>query len=296
MSILFTLIPSLLAFGPLFLLGLFISYWKKRSATFRKNNPLSRDLFRSPGETIRAEIDEMELDIAGYLTLTTAIPLLLYSTALTIKIVNSEAGLGAGTIIFYTLLGIAAIVYFSFKLITLMKRKRLLTIGFEAELAVGQELNKLVRSGAWVFHDFPADGFNIDHIVVSPKGVLAVETKGRSKPANESGKSTAWDVTYNGTTLAFPGWSETEPLAQAMRQASWLQSWLSSAVGESISAKPILVLPGWYVKRTVQNGIWVCNGSNPQTLIQYGQDVLSPTLIDRIVHQLDQRCRNIKPT
>jgi hypothetical protein len=40
-----------------------------------------------------------------------------------------------------------------------------LRAGYDAELAVGQELDKLMREGAWVFHDVPGENFNIDHVV-----------------------------------------------------------------------------------------------------------------------------------
>ncbi|MBN1547047.1 MAG: NERD domain-containing protein [Syntrophaceae bacterium] len=53
-------------------------------------------------------------------------------------------------------------------------------LGYEGEMATGQELNMLMLEGYHVFHDFPADRFNIDHIVVSPNGVIAIETKAKS--------------------------------------------------------------------------------------------------------------------
>jgi len=54
--------------------------------------------------------------------------------------------------------------------------------GYDAELSVGQELNQLMRQGAVVFHDLPADGFNIDHVLISALGVFAIETKEYTKP------------------------------------------------------------------------------------------------------------------
>ena len=57
------------------------------------------------------------------------------------------------------------------------------------------------------------------------------------------------------------------------------------------------MLPGWYVNGPVNGRVLVLNGKNTQNFfIQNGDDLLSPTLITRIAHQLDQRCRNIKPT
>lgn len=46
-------------------------------------------------------------------------------------------------------------------------------------MAAAEEINQLMRQGFTTFHDVPAEpGFNIDHVIVGPTGVFAVETKG----------------------------------------------------------------------------------------------------------------------
>ena len=77
--------------------------------------------------------------------------------------------------------------YFIIKLLRLLNRRRKFRLGYEGELAVGQELNQLLREGYEVYHDFPADKFNIDHIIIGPAGVYAVETKARQKPTTGKG-------------------------------------------------------------------------------------------------------------
>lgn len=292
-----SLIPLLLAVGPLLLVLAATMIWKKRSSVFRKNNPLNRDLLRGPGETLRNEIEELDTDVGAHLAAISVIPLLLYSILVSGQLISGEASISPWVIGMYAIAAVAITAFLLSRILNSQKRRRNLTLGLEAEVAVGQALNELVRDGAWIFHDFPADGFNIDHIVVSAKGIMAIETKGRNKPTDGKGKSTGWNVSYDGTALTFPGWIETDPLEQSIRQAKWLQEWISSAVGETVPAKPVLALPGWYINReNSSKGIFVINGKNPQVLVQYGQDVLPPTMIKRIVHQLDQRCRNVKPT
>ena len=75
----------------------------------------------------------------------------------------------------------AVLIFFSFRLLKILERRRSLYLALGGEIAVGQELNQLVQKGYWVYHDFPADRFNIDHIVVGSGGVFAVETKARTK-------------------------------------------------------------------------------------------------------------------
>src|SRR5690606_9303397 len=54
--------------------------------------------------------------------------------------------------------------------------------GLLAERITGMQLNRLVAEGCRVLHDVPAPDFNIDHVVVAPGAVYAVETKSFRKP------------------------------------------------------------------------------------------------------------------
>ena len=139
-----------------------------------------------------------------------------------------------------------------------------------------------------------ADRFNIDHIVVGPAGVFAVETKAKSKPTSEDRSADA-KVTYDGRCLHFPRWKETQPLEQAKNQAVWLERWLSSATGEPTPVRPVLALPGWYITRTASEGILVIN---PKQFAGIARPIngikLDEHRIKSIVHQIDQRCRNIE--
>ena len=112
-----------------------------------------------------------------------------------------------------------------------------------------------------VFHDFQADNFNINHIVVGPAGVFAIETKARSKAVSGDGKKDA-NAIYNGREIMFSNFNDTKYLDQAKRQAKWLSTWLKSAVGEPVDVFPVISLPGFYVERKAPyDGIFVINPS-----------------------------------
>jgi hypothetical protein len=188
------------------------------------------------------------------------------------------------------------IAWISRKLVKAGERLDYLRAGFDAELAVGQELDQLMRTGAAVFHDFPAENFNIDHIVISTKGVFAVETKGYTKPGDRRGKEGA-TVTFNGTDLQFPMWKTKEPLEQAERQAQWLSKWATSATGDPVTVTPVLALPGWFVNQTGRSSVRVYSGRALSGLLGAGAgELLSPQLVQRITHQVEQRCRTVVPT
>jgi hypothetical protein len=184
-------------------------------------------------------------------------------------------------------------LYFIFKLLSTFSKRRRLRLGYEGELAVGQELIQLMRDGYFVFHDFPTDKFNIDHIIVGPAGVFAVETKARQKPMTGNGCADA-KVVYDGKTLHFPNWTDNKSLGQARRQARWLSEWLTYAVGDKVPVQPILALPGWFIERTSPNGMKVINPKNFSWVLKSDKNkTIDENMINRIVHQLDHRCRDV---
>lgn len=287
------LIPMAIYLGSLLVSVTAIILWRKRLRQVRKRTPLTRDLLRSPGESLRDTIDDMQADAFGYLMMLPGAPLLLY--AMYLEQLSTGSRFGVGIMGLYLLAGIGAVAYLTLKITQKMSSLQSYRLGLDAELAVGQELNQLLRDGYRVYHDLPAEGFNIDHVVIGNGGVFAIETKGRAKPMKRDNKK-EWQVDYDAKTLQFPGWCERAPLEQAQRQARWLSEWLSSAVGEPVSAQPVVALPGWYIKRTAPGGVVVFNGKNPgATLRRIGHASLSEQSQQRIAHQLDARCRNIKP-
>jgi hypothetical protein len=179
-------------------------------------------------------------------------------------------------------------------MVRLLNLRRKMRLGYEGEVATGQELNQLMFHGYHVYHDFVADNFNIDHIVVGPTGVFAVETKARAKPTSDNRTADA-KMTYDGRCLHFPGWRETKLLEQAKNQADWLGRWLTSATGEQTQVRPIITLPGWFITRTSSEGIPIIN---PKQFLSIAKPINGNLLDERriktIVHQIDQRCRDIK--
>lgn len=259
-----------------------------------RRNPLTQDLLRSPGESVREQSLDVYGDLLGYMTFSSLPAVLAYLMYVSHVAYEGKAP-GFGSFVLWGILLATFYPWLLWKIWKILKKKQLLTLGFEAELAVGQELNALARQGYYVFHDLPANNFNIDHIVVGTNGVFAVETKGRAKPTSAKTGTESWKVYYDGKCLQFPGWRETKPLEQAERQAKWLSKWLGSAVGDAVPVQAVLVLPGWFVERTSGKGIAVLSGKQLEKSIpRLGNgERLDAQMIQRVAHQLDQRCRNV---
>lgn len=293
MELLYPIIPILLS-----ILGLAVAVewvsWQRQRYESRRRSPLSAKLLRSSGSSKRAEFDELAVDRDAWLFLAALGPLIVFSVhvAQSYLVGTPESLVRIGLSV---VAGLVMLVVAISKLHTLAKRRWQLRCGMEAELAMGRELDQLMRSGAVVFHDVPAEHFNIDHVVITQGGLYAVETKGRTKPKTDRGKEGV-TVVYDGKVLTFPDWVEREPIEQARRQAKWLAKWLTSAVGEKVEVKPVVALPGWYVERKARNDVNVISGMEAPILLKGTPGLtLADSLVRRIAHQLEQRCRDVEP-
>lgn len=263
--------------------------YRRRRRNERKRAPFTSDFLRSPGESLNLQIQELNEEITIHLFYLIILPIVI----LPVVFYQGEENpllLSLGFLVILSLL-----IIFSIRLWRLLNRRAIVRLGYDGERAVGQELNQLMLDGYHVYHDFPADKFNIDHIVVGPPGIFAVETKARSK-STPKGRADAYRVIYDGKTIRYPGYEDRVALEQADRQAKWLRQWLSSAVGDAVAVQPMVALPGWFVERTSPNGIPVLNPKRIKSFLA-GQknNVFSESLIRRIIHQLEQKCRNVEP-
>lgn len=273
---------------------IFLIIRKKRRRS-RGRSPIGIDLLRTPGHTLREKLEEASGELTWDIVILCLIPMMALATFL------AQAHLtGLTRMVHLAPVYVVAVLGF----IAWMVRKLLkagehldnLRAGYDAELAVGQELDQLMRAGAVVFHDFPADGFNIDHVVIAREGVFAVETKGFTKPGDKKGRASA-TVAFDGHLLKFPSWTTSEPLEQAERQAKWLSKWATSAVGGMVIATPVLALPGWFVERTGKSVVRVYSGKALASLLKMpSSQLLTSEDVQRIAHQVEQRCRTVVPT
>ena len=196
----------------------------------KRRSPFTDRFLRSPGQSLLQKLDDINSDISAHLAFSIITPFMFYSMYMS-EIYFRKRPLFSSTLTAYIVVGAIFTGYFIFKIVRLFNLRRITRLGFDGEVATGQELNRMMLNGYHVYHDFVSDKFNIDHIVVGRAGVFAVETKGRSKPVSGKGAADA-KVIYDGNRLQFPNWVEANSLQQAKIQAQWLERWLSSATGE----------------------------------------------------------------
>ena len=166
-------------------------------------------------------------------------------------------------------------------------------IGLSGEQVMGQQLTGLIADGFRVFHDFPLEKSNVDHVVVGRTGVFAIETKTKRKPKNvEDGHK----LLYNGRRLKFGEKELTKPVTQAERQAEELSAYLSKVLRKEIAVRALLVYPGWFITReTGDGGVVVLDEAGPVRMIPKEHERLDEETVESIAALVDDKCRDVEP-
>lgn len=295
MKIIFMHIPSLIMSGATAILMIFLYIILKYAQLKRKRTPFTHDFLRSPGHALLKRLDGLNQEISIYLLYLFSLPICIYAAYISL-LYFAKTEIDTQGIITLAIICTVMIAFFLFRLLRFFRERRIVRLGYEGQLAVAQELNQLMKEGYHVYHDLPVDKFNIDHIVVGHTGVYAIETNAQSKPKSR-GRLKDATVSYDGRVLYFPKGEDWKTLDQAKQQADWLSDWIQRAVGKPIAVRAIVALPGWYVKRTSADGISVINPEQFSSLFKYIKPRHLPQeMIHQIVHQIEQKFRNVEPS
>lgn len=284
-------------FGPLLVITglMMVNGWLRFRGT---RSPVKDKLLRAPGESLRREIDKFEEHIFD-----SAFKVFVFGIAFSVvfavyaALCSVSPHFSLEIAVFFLLLLVATAVI-ARRAIAAVNRHWNNLLGFRGERAVGEELNRMMLDGCRVYHDVPGDGaWNIDHVIVAPNGVFAVETKTRRKGKCAPGKEDH-KVEFDGTQLDFPFGYDTHGIEQARNNAKWLSEFLSKALAEPIAARPILTLPGWFVTSRVspdESGIAVVNPKGIPAAVRGARGQrLTDKQIQQIAFQLEQRCRDVE--
>ena len=272
-----------------FFLLLGLLHLRQWAASRGNKLPLTKRYLRPPGESLRLRIDTLDSKISDTLIWLLASPALL-AIGLYALLTDSFP---VGAIIIA--LALTAMIYLAVRLEKQAKLRRDHHLGFIGERAVGEQLNQLMSNGWLVFHDVQFDDnpgakpFNVDHVVVGTGGLFAIETKTRRKRKEYGGH----EVTFNGHAIEYPWGSGDWGVKQARQRAHHLGQWLSKKLQTGIAATPVLVLPGWFVRRTGKSDVRVINEGEIPALFRHKHkaDLLKPETVRSIKALIDERCR-----
>lgn len=193
-----------------------------------------------------------------------------------------------------TFLGTSVSLWNGHKMFRTREKWRNYKRGMIGEMAVGNVLDGLRKEGFSVFHDIPADGFNLDHVVIGLSGVFVIETKYRRKLKVKE-KTKTEIIAFDGHTLSIGKHFDTDSVAQAKLQADWLKHLLEHQCVTTVKPMPVLTFPGWWIDRKpgYANGeMFVVNEKELPTLIR-GRRCLDTKTVELLSRALEAKCKDV---
>lgn len=193
----------------------------------------------------------------------------------------------------FTSLAFLVVAFSTYKIINIRSHLKNLRLGRDGEKAVGQYLESFrSANGIKVFHDIKGDSFNIDHVVVSTKGIYIIETKTHSKPIK--GKA---EILFDGKQLLFNGADYGDRIiVQVKAENKWLTELIQELTARKFPIQPVIAFPGWFVKMTNTNdsGIWALNPRGLPTFLNNQQEVMSLEDVQLVSNHLSRYIRSLE--
>ena len=262
-------------------LVLFLLYRKRQASQAQSRLPFAQTRRRPPGESLRIRLEEIDQQIYEWLVYLAVCPGVLGLAAGLIRV----PGIALAASLFSVSVIWTAIC--AWKLRALNRERADTELAFDGRRRVAEELNRLTAEGFEIYHDLRLDGISIDHVLIGPQGLFAVETKTRSQLGN--GLAGSDRVEFDGFRVHWPMESEGYGLERAVANAQTLGQWLSGALSEPIEATPILTLPGWTIDRKGDSQrVLVLNAKDIGKLCDSKTIRLEEDRIRRICQQLSQ--------
>lgn len=292
-SLLIGVAVGVLVLTPMLLMLGVISIAKWRDKRRKRRSPLTSELVRPPAYSLSERIEDLRWDLATDIFLVTLLPVAMV-VALYVEVIlganEAKLPLPGGPVLVISVA--VAVIVFAVRIFRRYGVMRAYRDGRDGEWATAQLLEPIIAGGGRVLHDIQATGFNIDHVVIAPGGVFAIETKHRLKPTTGRPLDNA-KVGFDGKALRFPDWTDTTTAEQAAAQARWLSERLSRSTGQAVRVKPVIALPGWYVEVTSRSEVWAMNPKSCKYMLKAprGEAPLCQETIQRIAFQVEQLCR-----
>ncbi|HEX2100294.1 MAG TPA: nuclease-related domain-containing protein, partial [Candidatus Synoicihabitans sp.] len=265
----------------------------------RKPFPDHLRLRRGPGESLRRQIDRIDNRLLQRAVFAFLAPLAASGALAWITThLYDRTQIVALVAVLITLLGV--LWWIGRSLSRLLDAWRNRYLGYFGERVVAEALEPLKAHAHHVFHDVPAGDrgrrFNLDHVVVGPGGVFAVETKTRRQGLGPTRVGVAsHEIIYDGKNLSYPWGEDRHGLETARERAEWLGRWLQRELEMEIPVHPILTFPGWTVVTREPGPITVVSPARlTEVVLQPREDPLGPARIDAIAQLLDARCRDVE--
>ena len=188
-----------------------------------------------------------------------------------------------GLAITFSVFTLGILVYGIRKSLKLFKHMRNCYKGMEGERLVGEMLNKLSCDSVRVFHDVCGDCFNVDHLIISTRGIFTIETK-------HYDRKKGYKFLYQDGKLLFNGRVCKTLLNQMDGEANFISEKLESLCGRNYPIQKVAVIIGAYIDNPARDfsKYWILNESSFPKFFTNANETLSIDEVRSIATQVTE--------
>jgi hypothetical protein len=223
-----------------------------------KRSPLKEPLLRQAGQSLNDDIDDIIWD---------KVVNVVYFSLILILFAGFEWWRSYKDTppfpIPITLIALLVSGFAIYRVFIVRKHIKNIRLGINGEKTVAQFL-EVNRDNEWrLLNDIPVKEinsvcFNLDHVLVTPKGIFVIETKTIRKPAAGGGK-----IAFDGKSISINGGRPNDrPIVQVRAACEWMREFLKRETGKIYDIKGVVVIPGWFVEGVNNwkfSDVWVLN-------------------------------------
>ncbi len=187
----------------------------------------------------------------------------------------------------YLFLGalVAAALFAAYQLTVTILAWRQLKFLRDANIAIGHQLQWISSGHGRVFHDVPVADSVVDHVMVGPAGVYAINVVARRAP--RSG-----EIRLSGDEVQFRPGRKPYDISDIDAATAALAHELSKQIGQNIRVRSVIAVPGWDVSAQTGSEHLLVNERNLPMLRGWKDqaDYLMNEDVDALQSWLTTRC------
>ena len=259
--------------------------WQAIARTFLSQGSFPDAIMREAAQRFRDELDGLARTQATYLS-AGLLFCFVYAVAYTFQASRLFAGYPAWqlkVLLAVLVLAAALSLYRAWQTVVQFRQVRFLR---DANVAIGHSLQRLVGGRSRVFHDVTTDAGIIDHVVVGPGGLYAVNVVARRGARNGS-------VQLHDNELHFSSGRLPVSLAPIAERTTQLESEFRQLLKHAVRVRSVIAVPGWNADNPTGDGHLVVN---EKTLPMFAgwkseADFLLDEDVDALQQELTAKCR-----
>lgn len=158
----------------------------------------------------------------------------------------------------------------------------------DANVAVGHQLQRFASGTTRVYHDVATDHDIVDHVVVGPSGVYAINVVARKsrKPGSAH---------LDGNTLFFSDSEAELPITDIAEKTTRLEKEFRELLGRRVRVRSVIATPGWEIGEQASELHLLVNEGNIAMLRGWrdNTDHLMNEDVEALQNALTTRCRKV---